>query len=328
MKIAVVGSVASTEVLVQALAQYRLGTIAIWGYEPLDTKQVAGWRNLRQLANELKLEFIGFRKVADCEASLRSFAPDILFIVGLSQIAPSSILSIATKANIGFHPTSLPSGRGRAALAWMILKGDSGAATFFKLQNGVDDGAIFIQEPFTLSNEDDAADVEAKVLEAEKVALGKWLPRLAQGDLTSIEQDHSAATWLGRRTHEDGWLNWNEQGDILLRLIRASAPPHPGAYTFCLDHKILILKATVSERKESGVPGRILATYPEEGFDVQTGTGILKIMEWRSQTDWKPRTGDLLGYYAEAEIFDLRRRIAELERIINSSMSLAKVDIN
>ena len=75
----------------------------------------------------------------------------------------------------------------------MILKGESGAARFSNYRMVLTMERI--QEHFTLSNEDDAADVEAKVLEAERVALGKWLPRLAQGDLTSIEQDNSAATW-------------------------------------------------------------------------------------------------------------------------------------
>ena len=50
-----------------------------------------------------------------------------------------SMLSIANKVNIGFHPTALPRGRGRAALAWLILKRENGAATFFELRDGVDD---------------------------------------------------------------------------------------------------------------------------------------------------------------------------------------------
>ena len=96
---------------------------------------------------------------------------------------------------------------------------------------------------------------------------------------------------------------------------------------FCMDHKN-DLESDRLRTQRNRARSEYLRLTLEEGFDVQTGTGILKVMEWTSQTDWKPRTGDLLGYYAEAEIFDLRRRIAELERIVNSSMSLVKVDIN
>jgi methionyl-tRNA formyltransferase len=316
MKIAVVGGVVSTEVLVQALVRHRVGNIAVWGYTPSDATLVSGWRDMQQCAARLGLHFEEFQKVADCEAALRSFAPDILFVVGLSQIVPSSMLSIATTANIGFHPTALPRGRGRAALAWLILKGENGAATFFELRDGVDDGAIFIQEPFFVEEGDDTADVEAKLLNAERIALDRWLPRIAQGDLTSMEQEHSAATWLGRRSPQDGWLNWQSGSDELLRLIRASAPPYPGAYTFCKNHKIIVLKAVASERRETGVPGRILALHSEGSFEVQAIDGIVHVTGWQTESGWTPRVGALLGYYAEAEIFELRSQLERLENTV------------
>ncbi|MFG6531427.1 MULTISPECIES: methionyl-tRNA formyltransferase [unclassified Sulfitobacter] len=322
MKVAVVGGVVSTEVLVQALVRHKVGEIAVWGYEPKDTSLVSGWRDLRRLSDGLGLPFEGFRKVTECEASLRTFVPDILFVVGLSQIVPPTMLNIAAKANIGFHPTALPRGRGRAALAWLILQGENGAATFFELRDGVDDGPVFVQEHFVVVEGDVTADVEAKLLEAERIALDRWLPQLAQGDLMAQEQDHGAATWYGRRTPEDGWLDWQARGDDLLRLIRSSAPPHPGAFTFCQNHKILVLKAIASDRRETGVPGRILAIHSDGGFVVQAGEGIVHVTEWQSGTGWIPKVGALLGYYAEAEIFDLRTRLARLEQTVDAMQAM------
>ncbi len=317
MKVAVVGGVASTEVLVQSLVRQGVEQIGVWGYEPAETALVSGWRDLRQLAADHGLPFEGFRKVTECEDSLRAFSPDVLFVVGLSQIIPSSMLHIASGANVGFHPTALPRGRGRAALAWLILQGENGAATFFELRDAVDDGPIYVQEPYAVTDTDDTADVEASLLAAERVALERWLPRLLRGDFAATEQDHDQATWLGRRTPEDGWLNWQAPRDGLLRLIRASAPPHPGAYTFCQNHKIVVLKAAPSNRHETGVPGRILAVDPEGGFEVQASDGIVRVVRWRCDTGWTPRVGALLGYYAEAEIFDLRARLEQLEHMVN-----------
>lgn len=313
MKVAVIGGVVSTEVLVQALVQHKVEEIAVWGYEPKDTSLVSGWCDLRHLADGLGLPFESFSKVAECEPSLRAFYPDILFVVGLSQILPSSMLNIASTVNIGFHPTALPRGRGRAALAWLILQGENGAATFFALRDGVDDGPVFVQEPYVVVEDDDTADVEAKLLEAERNALDRWLPQLMQGNLTAKDQDHSAATWFGRRSPEDGWLDWKSRRDELVRLIQASAPPHPGAFTFCQKHKIFVLKAVPSSRREIGVPGRVLAVHANDGFEVQTGEGIVHISKWRSSTGWTPKVGMLLGYYAEAEIFELKSRVNHLE---------------
>lgn len=321
MKLAVIGGVASTEALVQALVRHKVGEIAVWGYEPKDTSLVSGWRDLRRLAGGLGLPFESFRKITECEASLRAYAPDILFVVGLSQIVPPSMLNIASKSNIGFHPTALPRGRGRAALAWLILQGENGAATFFELRDGVDDGPVFVQEPYVVVDSDDTADVEAKLLEAERIALDRWLQQLAQGDLSPQDQDLGAATWFGRRTPEDGWLDWQAGRDDLLRLIRASAPPHPGAFTFCQSHKILILKAVASDRRETGVPGRILAVCADGGFEVQAGGGIVHVTEWQSGTGWTPRIGALLGYYAESEIFDLKQRVDQLENLLQQLLA-------
>jgi methionyl-tRNA formyltransferase len=316
MKIAVIGGVGSTEVLVQALVKHGFEQVKVWGYQPTKTALVSGWRDLRQLAGSLKLPFESFVKVTDCEDSLRSFAPDFFFVVGLSQIVPASMLNIASRGNIGFHPTALPFGRGRAALAWLILERQDGAATFFELVNGVDEGPIFEQEVFTVSETDDTSDVEAKLLCAEEVALDHWLPVLKKGELIATEQDHENATWFGRRAPEDGWLNWLANCDDLLNLIRASAPPHPGAFTYCRNSKVEIHRASRSRRPETGVPGRILKVYPKGIFDVQAGDGILHVTEWKTDGDWLPRVGVRLGYYDETEIFDLRIRLAKLEQTV------------
>lgn len=322
MRVAVIGGVASTETLVQALVRHHFEEIKVWGYEPAETSQVSGWRDLRHLAGTLALPFEGFRKVTECAGSLNDFSPDLLFVVGLSQIVPKSMLSIARNANIGFHPTALPRGRGRAALAWLILHGEHGAATFFKLSDLVDEGPLFAQEPYIVNEQDDAAGVEAKLLLAERRALDRWLPLIKQGNLQTTEQDHTLATWLGRRTPLDGWLDWQASRRSLLKLIRASAPPHPGAFTFCNSTKILVLQATLTDRPETGVPGRILQVHPDGTYEVQAGDGILHVQKWQSESEWKPRVGILLGYYTESEIFNLRQRVDELEHKVVALQAL------
>lgn len=324
MKVAVIGGVASTQTLVEALSRHGFAEIKVWGYEPADTKYVSGWRDLRAYAAMQNLPFVGFRKVAECDKTLRDYEPDILFVVGLSQIIPPSMMAIAKKTNVGFHPTALPRGRGRAALAWLILLGEGGAATFFSLRDGIDDGPIFVQEPFSVAHEDDAAGVEAKVLAAERRALDRWLPSLAAGDISAVEQDHSQATWFGRRTPEDSWLDWRSDSKELVRLIRASAPPHPGAYTFCEDDKVLLLRVAASNRRELGVPGRILRVKPDGSFEIQTGDGIIHVMDWYTEADWKPRVGMRLGYYAEAEIHKLRHRLSSLVKQVEELEAMIK----
>jgi methionyl-tRNA formyltransferase len=279
---------------------------------------VSGWCDLNALSDELGYKYCSFQKITDCHSALNDFQPEVLFVVGLSQIVPENMLSIATKANVGFHPTALPAGRGRAAVAWLILQQMNGAATFFSLRGGVDDGPIFVQEPFSVIEEDDAADVEAKILRAEERALDKWLPRLKAGELFAYEQDHTCASWFGRRTPDDGEIDWRAPRLEILRLIRASAPPHPGAFSYCGDIKLKLLKASLVDRPETGVIGRILNVQSCGAFEIQALDGLLLIEKWNASGDWAPKVGLKLGYYQDAEIFALRQRISNLEKEIHS----------
>lgn len=262
-----------------------------------------------------------FVKVSEIREDLRSFKPDFVFAVGLSQILTEDILNIAKFGNIGFHPTALPKGRGRAAIAWLVMVRNHGAATFFEIKKGIDDGPILVQKHFTINDEDDASNVEEKLLVAEALALDEWLPNLIAAPLQGIPQDHNQATWFGRRTPEDGLIDWNGSDKEILRLIRASAPPHPGAFTYFNDVKVRILQAKISNHLELGVIGRILKTYEDNSFLIQTGTAPMLVQDWDCDKTFEPKVGVHLGYKPEAEIHSLRQRVNKLEDLMSDLLS-------
>lgn len=324
MKIAVIGGVTSTRLLVEKLYQHGFKDVQVFGYTPANTKNVSGWADLSVPAEQCHYKFNPFLRVSDFTKEIMELQPELIFAVGLSQLIPEEILQIPRLGAVGFHPTALPKGRGRAPIAWLVLEQKNGAATFFSLLAGVDDGPILVQEPFQVDAEDTAATVEAKILLAEANALDRWLPQLAAGLMASTEQDHSSATWYGRRTPEDGWIDWHKSAETLLRLIRASTHPHPGAYTFRQDHKIIIWSAQLQDQhSECGVIGRILLVDESGAFTVQCGERqLMTVTEWESSTGWTPKVGDLLGYYVESEINALRQtlrglntKLLELEKI-------------
>lgn len=330
MKIAVVGGVSSTRVLVEKLFEHGFLDVQVWGYSPDNHEMVSGWSNLEEPSLRFGYAFTPFVRVADCKQDLAKFGPDLIFVVGLSQIIPADIIAIPRISCIGFHPTALPQGRGRAAIAWLILEQVGGAASFFIIREGVDDGPIVAQQPFLIDAHDDAASVERKILAAEEKALDDWLPDIA--NIQAVEQDHSAASWYGRRTPEDGWLDWTKSNADLLRLIRASTRPHPGAYTFHQGNVITIWAAETIDTPHKGVTGRILEILPDGGYVVQCGEGLIKINSWSAAGDpaWRPRVGQKLGYYAEAEIHRLLEKNRLLENRISAleAMMSAQADGN
>lgn len=324
MKIGVIGGVSSTRILIEKLAEHRFEDVKVWSYQPIITENVSGWCNLEVFSKTNGFQHSSFVKVVDCEHEIKIYNPDVLFVVGLSQIVPSSILELPRMGTLGFHPTNLPKGRGRAPIAWLILNETRGAATFFVLREGVDDGPIVAQEFFDVLPEDDACNIEEKILIAERFALDSLLLNLNKnGKFSMIEQDHSSASWYGRRTPADGLINWENPAHEIEKLIRATTAPHPGAFTYSEDITVNIWKARVINEPYVGVIGRILRVE-DDCFVVQTGVGLLEISEWSSTVDWNPRVGILLGYYVESEVYHLRAlcsslqaRVAELEKLIS-----------
>ena len=313
MRIAVIGGVRSTQVVIDRLAKHGFKDVHVRGYEPHDTSVVSGWVDLGLASAGHGFDYAPFVKVVECESWLDRLQPDVLFAVGLSQILPPNMLKLAGRGVVGFHPTALPRGRGRGAIAWLVLNAEDGAATFFSMQEGVDDGPIYVQEFFTVDDRDDASSVEHKLLYAEAVALDRWLPTLRSGVLEASEQDHTKASWYGRRAPEDGRVDWSSPQRDVLRLVRASTRPHPGAFTVAGTTVVRIWRAIADQSAFTGVVGRILEVRSDASFLVQAGAGLVLVTEWTSDRAWTPRTGMRLGLDPEVQLLQLKERCNALE---------------
>ena len=251
---------------------------------------------------------------------VKRWAPDVFFIVGLSQMIKKDLLALPRLGCVGFHPTALPEGRGRAPVAWMALEGRSGASTFFMMNERADAGPILAQEPFTVTEADYSEDVVRKLEAAIEVALDRWLPKLKKGEWKAVPQAEERASFYGKRAPEDGIIHWEWPAAKILSLIRAASRPYPGAYTFVGKWKWIIWRAEQETAVPfRGVAGRILDFDESKGWLVQTGDGLL----WLTQTEFEPvpagelplppKIGARLGYEAENEIHLLKKRLAALE---------------
>jgi methionyl-tRNA formyltransferase len=329
MKIVVMGGVASSQVAVEKLHEHGFRDVTVYGFRPSSVANVSSFRDLEIPAVSLGYRFRPFARVNDCASEINEAAPDLIFVVGLSQLVSTEILDIPKLGCVGFHPTALPRGRGRAPIAWLTLRCEDGAATFFRLREGADDGEIFVQEPFQVIPGDSASTVEQKILNAERTALDRWLPTLVTG-LAGQEQAHERATYYGVRKPEDGVVNWLHSAASIDRLIKAAGRPHPGAFTYHDDCLIRIWRSRAeSDSRFLGVPGRILTVAEDHSFLIQCGEACLWIDEWMGPDSWTPLVGMRFGYCADVEInrlrnicFELAARVEDLEARLNGQRTL------
>ena len=323
LKIGVVGGVKATEIVIDKLYENAFRNIFVWGYNPKDISKVSGWVDLKIISEKYSYSYEEFKNINKKFESIDNNKPDLLFIVGLSQIVNSKILKIPKYGCIGFHPTFLPDGRGRAPLAWLLLDAKTkGASTFFQISEGVDNGPIIKQISFDIYKDDYVSDIEKKMLEKESQALDSMLNDINFPKFKLKKQNEDKATYYGKRTAEDGIIEWREKNIEIIKLIRSASYPHPGSYTFQNQNKLFIFRAVISDKPIKGVIGRILQISEDNDFYVQAKEGLVKVTEWTCENEnWKPKVGMRLGYNSEEEIFKLKN---SLELISNKIIEIQK----
>ena len=286
MKTIVIGSVVSSEVVLQKMIESNYPVDYVFSLDEQYAKDVSGYRPIHKLARQNQIPYKTFRKIEDSKnvEIIRQLKPDYIFVVGLSQLVKSDILEAASKGVIGFHPTPLPKFRGRAAMVWQVLLGvHESKCTMFLLDEGMDSGDILIREPYIIEDTDYAKDIERKMCDAIGRMTEKLLPQLLEGTIQPVKQKEEEATYLLKRTPEDGRIDWGQPSEKIQRLIRAVSRPYPGAFSdYDGKHKVIFWKADYLENKKYyGISGQI-AAVTEKYLDIVCEDGLLRVYDYEN----------------------------------------------
>ena len=307
----VIGAVGTTALTVVKLLEYNFKIVGVLGHEPNNELNVSGLYDLKQLCSSNGVSYKGYIKINDTGSKrwMKDKMPDIIFAVGFSQMLDASWLKMPKYGCVGFHPTQLPEGRGRAPLAWLILDKKDGAATFFKMGDGMDDGPIYVQKKFKVEDEDDVETLIPKLHNAASNALDSWLPRLKSHDLSAYVQDPLRATYYGKRLPIDGQINWHHNASDIIRLIKASTRPYPGAFT-CLKGTIIkIWKAElIKDYNWKGVVGRVLYV-DENSFIVQCGLNHIKVLQFTSVDELQISVNSTFTVIQNQDVLEINKLI-------------------
>ncbi len=286
MNVALIGAVSSSYHALDALI--AAGGVEMTGVLGLDRSQADranDYHDLEPLARSARIPFQSFVNVNEPAVSgfLRARAPDLLWVIGLSQLVPDSLISIAGSGGIGFHPTMLPRGRGRAPVAWTIILGERAAVSLFFLSDLADSGDIILQREVSTLPDDYSCDLIARTNDTLRAAIAELAPRIKAGNLPRTPQDHDKATHYAKRTPADGLIHWSWTTDRIYRLIRAAGRPYPGAFTFHGGRKVTVWRGRPARNDEmdqgslSAEAGTIVKTDPGCGVLVRTGDAGLRL---------------------------------------------------
>jgi methionyl-tRNA formyltransferase len=278
MRTVLVGAVESTRAALETLVAEGAAPAAVFTLPRDRTQRHSDFADLRPVAEAHGIPVMEVANVNE-EASLerlRSYEPELIFVIGWSQICRESFLAAPSRGCIGYHPSALPRNRGRAVIPWTILQGESQTgSTLFWLDEGLDSGNIMLQERFPVALDETAQSLYAKHLRMLRNMLHRAVPLLASGSAPSTPQDHTRATYCAKRTPADGMVDWHAPAERVWRLIRAVGDPYPGAFTFQGSQRLHLWSAEPAGRGPYvGVPGQIQA-LEAEGALVTCGEGRL-----------------------------------------------------
>ena len=174
--------------------------------------------------------------------------PDFLFSFYYRYMLKAPWLEVARRGALNMHGSLLPKYRGRAPVHWAIIHGESvtGASLHYMLVKP-DAGALVDQQSVPILENDTALEVSVKVAEAAQEVLGRSLPKLISGTAAAKAMDLSQGSYFGRRRPEDGRIDWRQGARAVHNLVRAVAPPFPGAFTEVNRCRLSLLETRVED---------------------------------------------------------------------------------
>jgi methionyl-tRNA formyltransferase len=182
----------------------------------------------------------------DVVARVAALDPDFLFSFYYRRMLGAPMLATARRGALNMHGSLLPKYRGRAPVNWAVLHGErETGATLHDMTVKPDAGGIVDQERVPIGPDETAKEVFDKVTTAAARVLDRSLPALVAGTATRRPNDLTAGSYHGGRKPEDGRIDWAWPAKRVHDLVRAVAPPYPGAFCDLPGGRLAVLRTVV-----------------------------------------------------------------------------------
>ena len=281
----------------------------IYTVNPLKIKkyQIADYHRFKK--NELKNVEINFSKTYDLKNSkdLNFFIKnnfDIGIVLGWQRIIPSEILNTFNIGVFGGHGSAmkLPRGRGRSPLNWSILeKRKYFICNLIKYSNGIDNGSIIDFKKFSINQFDTAKSLHYKNLLTLSELLLKNYDKITENKYSQVAQKEHLATYYPKRNPEDSLINWNNNMDDIIQLIKSSTLPFSGAFSYFKKKKIKILSAVkffdfkLDNFFRDFKNGQVCEIFSEKDILIKVRNGVILVNNFRIDGNLKIKKYDILN---------------------------------
>lgn len=332
MRVAALGR---THFLLDAIRMCQKGghEVVLIGTAPAAPEYRVGEAEFREMADELNIAFF-------CNASInrneylrmaRDSGADVAISVNVPTIIGKPMLDAFPMGVVNMHAGDLPRFRGNAAPNWAILLGEQRVVvTLHRMTESLDAGPILLQRSVELHDTTYIGDVYRFLSENVPPMFLEVLNGLMAGTLASRPQPEAVERSLRTlpRRPSDGEMHWQQSALQLSRLVRASAEPFAGAYSFVDGDKITVWRAHHEPLPYpiAGTCGQVAERRPTSGnVAILAGDGLLVLEEVELAASGRVRataaissSRSRLGLDVGQQISELRSDVAELTRLLRT----------
>lgn len=190
----------------------------------------------------------------DEKRKLADFFADVFVVVAYAQFLSDGVLNIPRGGCVNVHGSLLPKYRGAAPIQYTVLNGEKEAGiTTMKLVKKMDAGPMLLQKAVPITEETTSKDLFTRLAPVGADLLVETIRAIRDGTVEEKPQDEALVSYAKLIKKEDGEINWNESGTLIMRKIRAF-DPWPGTYTKSSKGNIKIHKARYHSKLD-GSPG-------------------------------------------------------------------------
>jgi methionyl-tRNA formyltransferase len=214
---------------------------------------------------------------------IQSLAPDYIFSFYYRHMISAEILACAKIAALNMHGSLLPKYRGRAPVNWAILHGEkSTGATLHVMEEKPDAGSIVGQVEVAIGSDENATEVFAKVSQAAVDVMQIVLPELVQGRVPQRPNELQKGSYFSGRKPADGEIHWGHSAEQVHNLVRAVAPPYPGAFTEWQGQCMIVARTSLQGPfpESLDIDSIGIQVVDNEVFGICGNHQPLKILEW------------------------------------------------
>ncbi|PWN07460.1 methionyl-tRNA formyltransferase [Rhodohalobacter mucosus] len=149
---------------------------------------------------------------------------------------------------INLHGSLLPKYRGRTPHVWSIINGETKTGvTAHVIDTNCDTGDVVKQVEVPIEKDDTGATILKKFEKIYPELLFSVIEEAQSDDLKRVKQDNSKATFFGKRTPDDGLINWSWHKERIRNWVRAQANPYPGAFSLLNGERVIVDEVNYSD---------------------------------------------------------------------------------